>query len=96
VAVTVEDDGKGVPPSALPHLFEKFYQVRSAEERRRGMGIGMTVVAGLTRAMRGDVEAGRSEMGGLRVDLLLTHAVEPGDGHEARPGPVDGPSVGGA
>jgi K+-sensing histidine kinase KdpD len=41
------------------------------------MGIGMTVVAGLTRAMRGEVEAGRSELGGLRVDVRLRPAIVP-------------------
>jgi hypothetical protein len=43
------------------------------------MGIGMTVVEGLTRAMRGEVEAGRSELGGLRVDVRLRAAVVPSD-----------------
>jgi len=78
VEISVEDDGAGVPKSALPHLFEKFYQAGSpGESKRRGMGIGMTVVEGLTRAMRGDVSAGRSELGGLRVDVRLRAAVVP-------------------
>jgi two-component system, OmpR family, sensor histidine kinase KdpD len=80
IELTVEDDGPGVPPSALPHLFEKFYQAGPpGEGKRRGMGIGMTVVEGLTRAMRGDVSACRSEMGGLRVDVRLRPAVVPAD-----------------
>jgi len=80
VEVSVEDDGSGVPDAALPHLFEKFYQAGPAgEDKRRGMGIGMTVVAGLTQAMRGSVEASRSELGGLRVDVRLRPAVVPDD-----------------
>jgi len=80
VEISVEDDGAGVPNSALPHLFEKFYQAGPAgEDKRRGMGIGMTVVAGLTQAMRGSVEACRSELGGLRVDVRLRPAVVPDD-----------------
>jgi two-component system sensor histidine kinase KdpD len=78
VEVSVEDDGPGVPKSALPHLFEKFYQAGAAgEAQRRGMGIGLTVVEGLTRAMHGDVEACRSELGGLRVDVRLRPAIVP-------------------
>jgi two-component system sensor histidine kinase KdpD len=85
VALSVEDDGPGVPDTALPHLFEKFYQAGPAgEDKRRGMGIGMTVVAGLTLAMRGEVEASRSELGGLRVDVRL-HAVSV---------PIDAPIAG--
>jgi signal transduction histidine kinase len=41
------------------------------------MGIGLTVVEGLTRAMRGEVEACRSELGGLRVDVRLRPAIVP-------------------
>jgi two-component system sensor histidine kinase KdpD len=92
VEISVEDDGSGLPDSALPHLFEKFFQAGSpGEGKRRGMGIGMTVVEGLTRAMRGDVEASRSELGGLRVDVRLLPAFVPDDianESEAGAGPV--------
>jgi two-component system sensor histidine kinase KdpD len=78
VDISVEDDGPGVPGSALPHLFEKFYQAGpTGEGKRRGMGIGMTVVEGLTRAMGGEVAASRSELGGLRVDVRLRPAAVP-------------------
>ena len=80
VEISVEDDGPGVPKAALPHLFEKFYQAGPpGEGKRRGMGIGMTVVEGLTRAMGGDVSASRSELGGLRVDVRLRPAPIPED-----------------
>jgi CheY-like chemotaxis protein len=40
---------RACPKAALPHLFEKFYQAGPpGEGKRRGMGIGMTVVEGLT------------------------------------------------
>ena len=78
VEISVEDDGQGVPKTALPHLFEKFYQAGPpGEGKRRGMGVGMTVVEGLTRAMRGEVAACRSELGGLRVDVRLHPALVP-------------------
>ncbi|MGZ6274041.1 MAG: sensor histidine kinase [Candidatus Limnocylindrales bacterium] len=80
VEISVEDDGPGVSKAALPHLFEKFYQAGpSGEGKRRGMGIGMTVVEGLTRAMHGEVAAGRSDLGGLRVDVRLRPALVPDD-----------------
>ncbi len=91
VEIGVEDDGRGVPASALPHLFEKFYQAGgSGEAQRRGMGIGLTVVEGLTRAMQGRVEACRGAQGGLRVDVLLLQAAVPED-PESPPEPVDDP-----
>ena len=86
VRLTVEDAGPGVPDEALPRLFEKFYRVRSGTARTRpGTGVGLAVVRGLSEAMGGRVEARRSELGGLAIDVDL------------RPAPTDvgeaGPSV---
>jgi two-component system, OmpR family, sensor histidine kinase KdpD len=78
VVVRVEDGGEGVPPEALLHLFEKFYRVASSREgSRRGLGIGLSVVKGLVEAMGGDVRAGKSELGGLAVDVRLPAAPSP-------------------
>jgi two-component system, OmpR family, sensor histidine kinase KdpD len=74
--IVVEDDGPGVPPAAVPHLFEKFYQVpRPGRGSRHGMGIGLTVVAGLTRAMGGAVDAGHSQLGGLAITVTVPAAL---------------------
>ena len=70
VRITIEDGGPGVPPEAMPRLFEKFYRVpRKGEGSRRGTGIGLAVVRGLVDAMGGRVTARRSELGGLAVDV---------------------------
>jgi two-component system sensor histidine kinase KdpD len=81
VRITIEDGGPGVPPEALPRLFEKFYRVpRKGEGSRRGTGIGLAVVRGLVDAMGGRVAARPSELGGLAVDVdLPVAALEPGD-----------------
>ena len=72
VEVTVEDDGPGVPDADIGRLFDKFYRVRQpGETSRRGMGIGLTVAQGLTRAMHGDVIGMRSELGGLAFRVRL-------------------------
>ena len=75
VELSVSDDGEGVPVRALGHLFDKFYQVpRTDGLSRRGMGIGLTVVAGLAHAMGGTVRAERSAAGGLAVMVTLRTA----------------------
>jgi len=77
VRVTIEDGGLGVPPEALPRLFEKFYRVpRKGEGSRRGTGIGLSVVQGLAEAMGGSVAARASALGGLAVDIDLPIATD--------------------
>jgi two-component system sensor histidine kinase KdpD len=72
VELSVEDDGNGVPERSRRRLFEKFYQVpRPAGTARRGMGIGLTVVAGLVQCMSGAVRADSSDLGGLAVVVTL-------------------------
>ena len=84
VELSVEDDGEGVPEQSLGRLFEKFYQVpRAAGSARRGMGVGLTVVAGLAGAMGGTVRARRSDMGGLSIAVELPAAELPADAAEA-------------
>jgi two-component system sensor histidine kinase KdpD len=78
VTVRVEDGGAGVPPDAMPHLFEKFYRVPARRgSARHGTGLGLAVVKGMAEAMGGSVAASRSELGGLAIDVRLPIAVSP-------------------
>ncbi len=84
VELRVEDDGEGVPSGSLDRLFDKFYQVsRSAGPGRRGMGIGLTVVAGLVGAMGGSVRAEQGRLGGLAIVVSLPAANVPDEVEEA-------------
>jgi two-component system sensor histidine kinase KdpD len=84
VRLTVEDSGPGVPEEALPRLFEKFYRppqspsaagrATAAARSRSGTGIGLAVVRGLVQAQGGSVQARRSRLGGLAIDLDLPAA----------------------
>ena len=72
IGLTIEDAGAGVPPEALPRLFDKFYRVpRKGEGARRGTGLGLAVVRGLVETMGGRITARPSELGGLAMDLEL-------------------------
>jgi two-component system sensor histidine kinase KdpD len=75
IGLTIEDSGPGVPADALTHLFEKFYRVPvRGEGARRGTGLGLAVVRGLVETMGGTINARRSELGGLAMDLELVAA----------------------
>ncbi|HEX2993258.1 MAG TPA: HAMP domain-containing sensor histidine kinase [Anaerolineales bacterium] len=61
---SVTDTGKGVPPEALPHLFDRFYQVdRSrAGGEKHGAGLGLAIVQEILQAHGGRIIV-RSEVG---------------------------------
>jgi PAS domain S-box-containing protein len=50
VTLQIQDTGTGIPSAALPHLFERFYQVKGAKGRTyEGSGIGLALVYELIR-----------------------------------------------
>jgi signal transduction histidine kinase/DNA-binding response OmpR family regulator len=52
----VRDTGTGIPPEEIPHLFERFYRVKSARGRSyEGTGIGLALVQELVRIHGGSV-----------------------------------------
>jgi len=54
----VKDDGVGIPPEVLPHVFELFTQARPAPvDREGGLGIGLALVQHLVGLHGGCVEA---------------------------------------
>jgi two-component system sensor histidine kinase TrcS len=68
--VTVTDDGPGIDPKSLPHLFDRFFRGKGDHSREaNGTGLGLAIVASITRAHRGRV-AVQSEPG--RTQFLVT------------------------
>jgi two-component system phosphate regulon sensor histidine kinase PhoR len=45
VIIAIEDQGIGIPPEDVPHIFERFYTVNKAHSRRLGgAGLGLSIV----------------------------------------------------
>jgi len=62
VQLSVADSGIGIPQSDLPHIFERFYRVRSAASGTLGSGLGLAIVARLVDLMHGTISV-TSEIG---------------------------------
>jgi signal transduction histidine kinase len=75
VRITVADDGPGIAPVDLPHVFERLYVARARPRRKEsGSGLGLAIARELTRAMGGDVVV-RSVVGeGARFTVRLPAA----------------------
>ena len=54
MALSVEDDGPGVPPVQFAHVFERFY--RGDGSRASGSGLGLAIAHELAVAMGGTLE----------------------------------------
>jgi two-component system, cell cycle sensor histidine kinase and response regulator CckA len=55
----VSDEGEGIDPAILPHIFEPFYSTKAPD---RGTGLGLSTVAAIVRQADGHIELA-SELG---------------------------------
>jgi len=56
VLLTVRDSGKGIPPEALGHVFDRFYRVdRDRNRRGGGAGLGLSIVRAVAEAHGGSI-----------------------------------------
>lgn len=70
----VVDNGIGIPESALPHVFERFYRVDKARSRQQGgAGLGLSIVKSICAAHSGrvDVQSKEGEGSSFRVEFPL-------------------------
>ena len=80
VDLTVTDDGPGIPPELLPHLFERFVRGDQSRSRQAGsFGLGLSIAASIVEAHDGSITAeseGRRTTFRVRLPVLRTTASE--------------------
>ncbi len=89
--IQVTDNGMGIPPSMLPHVFDLFTQVgHHAEHAQGGLGIGLALARQLVALHGGSLEAHSAGPGqGSTFTILLPR--QPGVSHMATQPPVPPP-----
>jgi PAS domain S-box-containing protein len=80
VRIVVSDDGRGIEPAFLPHIFERFRQADSRFSREHGgLGLGLAIVRDLIELHGGTVSASSAGLGKgatfeIQLPLSGTHA----------------------
>ena len=70
VAVSVSDEGRGIPAESLPHLFRKFSRI-DVEEQMGDTGLGLAICKGIVEAHGGRIWA-ESDGPGLGARFTFT------------------------
>ena len=72
VEVSVDDDGPGIAPDRYEEAFRPFNRLDPARnQNKKGVGLGLAIARDMARGHGGDVELGRSALGGLRAVVRL-------------------------
>jgi PAS domain S-box-containing protein len=98
--IQVADQGQGISPEFLPHIFERFTQSDASSNRHHGgLGLGLAIVKSLVEAHGGWVQV-HSEGAGLGTHIAFwlpgADAEQPQDGPDTGSGllgPVEGPDT---
>ena len=75
VRLSLSDNGPGVPPDALPRLFDPFFRLEESRDRESGgTGLGLAIVKTCVESFGGTVLAENRPGGGLTVEFRLPTA----------------------
>lgn len=72
LTIQIWDNGIGISPEHLPHIFNRFYQVDASTTRRgEGTGIGLALAKELTHAMGGNITVESQIDQGTKFTIIL-------------------------
>lgn len=72
IQLKVSDQGMGIPPEDLPHIFERFYRVNKARTRKiGGSGLGLSIVEMIISKHFGKISVESVEGKGTTFTVLL-------------------------
>ena len=77
-AITVEDDGPGIPDGDMERVFQPFVRLEESRGRETGgSGLGLTIARAVVLAHGGEIALANRPEGGLRVTITLPRLAQP-------------------
>ena len=72
ILIFIEDDGPGIPVSEYENVFKPFYKIdRGRGDSKSSVGLGLSISSDIIRSHGGNIELGKSELGGLKIKISL-------------------------
>ncbi len=72
ILIFVEDNGPGIPESEYDNAFRPFYKIdKSRNQNKSSVGLGLSIASDIIRSHGGNIELGKSELGGLKIKIVL-------------------------
>jgi signal transduction histidine kinase len=71
VVVCISDEGKGIHPDDLPHVFDRFYRGPDTERNTQGAGLGLFLTRAIIEAHQGRIWVDTSYADGARICFSL-------------------------
>jgi signal transduction histidine kinase len=76
VVVCVSDQGPGIDPFDLPHIFDRFYRATKAVKQTKGAGLGLYLARAIVEAHGGRIWADPQPDAGARICFSLPRDVK--------------------
>jgi signal transduction histidine kinase len=73
--VSVSDDGIGMAPEVVVHLFEKFYRAKPTEDSISGTGLGLSICKTIIESHNGKISVQSKQGSGSKFTFQLPKKV---------------------
>ena len=72
ILISVEDNGPGISESEYENVLKPFYKIdKSRNQTKSSVGLGLSIASDIIRSHGGNIELGKSELGGLKIKIVL-------------------------
>jgi len=72
LAITIDDDGPGIPEKEYENVFKPFYKIdKSRGKSKSSVGLGMSIASDIIQSHGGNIRLEKSQLNGLRVKIFL-------------------------